>query len=82
MRFRMHRGSLDESMKTTVNVDGRAGLAAHIREKFIDLGPIFEDHQLTVDPYNGDDDRIGWNDVHIVTIIGYGVVGFCEGPAK
>lgn len=82
MRFRMHRGSLDESMKTVVNVDGRAGLAAHIREKFSDLGPIFEDHQLTIDPYSGDDDRICWKDVHIVTIIGYGVVGFCEGSAR
>lgn len=80
MRFRMHRGSLDESMKTVIDVDGFNGLAAHIREKFIDFGPTFDDSQLKIKAYGGDDARIGWRDVHIVTIDGYGVVSFCEGP--
>ncbi len=86
MKFRFHRGALDDSMETMIEVapiDGsvRAGLLAAIRKEYAALGPDFADGQLRVAPYFGDDDRIGWKDVHIVSIDGYGVVGFCEGPA-
>jgi hypothetical protein len=75
IKFREHRGSLAESMKTVVEVDGRAGLLAHIRRLFSDFGPKFADEQLHITAY-GDDDRIDWQDIYIVTIDGYGVVGF------
>ena len=78
-RFRMHRGSLADSLETTVEVDDRSALLAHIRDSFKDFGPNFTDDQLRVEPY-GEDKRIDWKDHHIVTIDGYGVVGMCEGP--
>lgn len=80
MKFRMHREYLTDSMKTATEVDGRAGLLTHIRNEFADIGPSFQDNQLWIKPYGGDDKRIGWKDVHIVIIEGYGPVGFCEGP--
>lgn len=83
MRYRPHKGSLADSVALTIEVDGRAGLIAHIREE---LAPYpewdgFDGFTVRQQPYCGADDRIGWKNVHIVTIDGYGVVGFCEGPA-
>lgn len=60
----------------------REALVAHVRAEFAAWPTMDNFHfdQLRVSPYYGDDDRIGWRDVHIVTIDGYGVVGFTEGP--
>jgi hypothetical protein len=70
-----------ESLALTVEVDGRAGLIAYIRTalrpSYMDDG--FPDHAVNLQSYFGDDDRIGWRDVHIVILGGYGVIGFCEG---
>ena len=81
MRYRPHRGSLADSMALVVDVDSRAGLIRQLRSE---LEPWarddFVDDKVRVTPYYGDDDRIGWKDVHIVTLDGYGVLGFCEGP--
>ena len=82
MKYRPHKGSLADSMALAVKVDGRAGLVAQIRKE---LAPYpqwdgFDEFTVRVSPYYGDDDRIGWKDVHIVTFDGYGVLGFCEGP--
>lgn len=82
MKFRFHRGALADSMATMIEVDGRDGLLGAIRRAFEDYGPEFADDQLHVMPYCGDDQRIGWKNVHIVTIDDYGVVGFCEGPLQ
>jgi hypothetical protein len=82
MRYRPHRGGLAESIAETVNVKGRAGLIAHLRYNWRNWEVVqFSDDQVRVEPYGGDDDRCGWKDVHIVTIDGAGVQGFCEGPA-
>lgn len=80
MKFREHRGSLDESMETCVELDDRADLVAHMRRQLAHYYFEFEDAQLKVEPY-AIDKRIGWLDTHIVTIDGYGVVGFTDGPA-
>jgi hypothetical protein len=39
----------------------------------------FKDEDLKVAPYGGVDKRCGW-DTYIVTIEGYGVMGFTDGP--
>jgi hypothetical protein len=82
MRYRPHRGGLADSVALTVEVDGRAGLINHLRGE---LGPwtgtALMPDTVRITAYGGDDDRIGWKNVHIVTIDGYGVMGFCEGPA-
>lgn len=83
MRYRPHRGGLAESAAETVELDGRSGLVKHLRQHWKDWPTVaFSDSQVRVAPYGGDDDRIGWKDVHIVTIDGTGVQGFCEGPVK
>ncbi len=60
-------------MKECVEVEGRAGLLKHIRENVHPL-PEFEDDAVLVEPYT--------QDLYIVYLPGYGVLGFCEGPAK
>ena len=78
-RFRPHRGCLMDAMKEVVEVEGRAGLIEHLRSKHPNFGPKFESESLSIEPYGGDDDRIGWKNVHIVVLSDWGPVGFCEG---
>lgn len=82
MRFRSHRGGLGESLATTVDVADVKALAEHIRTTLPAWGFGKDVSNLEIEPYGGDDDRIGWKDVHIVTIDGWGVVGFCEGKPR
>ncbi len=86
MRYRPHKGSLADSLAEVVEVDGRAGLIEYLLDELAPYpgwsGAAFMPDTVRISPYYGDDDRIGWKDVHIVTIDGYGVMGFCEGPAE
>lgn len=81
MKFRPHRRLLADAMAEAVEVADGAELLAHIRKLFADFGPDFKDDQLRAAAFYGDDDRIGWKNVHIVTIDGYGVVGFTDDPS-
>lgn len=80
MKFREHRGGLAESMETTIELEDRAALIAHCRALLDQWYFSFRDEDLSVEPY-GRDERIGW-DTHIVTIKGYGVMGFTDGGAE
>jgi hypothetical protein len=81
-RYRPHRGSLSDSIADTVEVDGMAGLVAHLRSTWpYSDGAQLSDEQVKVRPYGGDDPRCGWKDVHIVLIDG-SAIGFCEGPIE
>lgn len=82
MRFRPHRRLLTDSLAEAIDVDGRAGLLAHLMTDF-DYWPsmLVSDEKLRISWYCNEDERCGWKDVHIVTLAGYGIVGFCEGPA-
>jgi hypothetical protein len=79
MKFRPHKGQLADSLAEMIEVNGRDGLIAHIRKE---LAPFemddFDDRALHIQLYYGDDDRIGWKNVSIVTLDGYGVIGFVE----
>lgn len=84
MKFREHRGGLAESMATVVEVADRAALVAHVKgllTPFAFGGDIGAG--LDVRPYDPLrlDERIGWY-THIVTLEGYGVLGFTDGPLK
>lgn len=76
-KFREHRGSLDESMKTVVELPDRAALLAHINTFLEPWGEKVEDSQLQVTKHCYDS-RIEW-DTHIVTGPN-GVLGFTNGP--
>jgi hypothetical protein len=78
MKFREHRRFLDEAMETVVEVADRAALVEHIRTLLEPWGRTVTDGDLVIAPY-AHDDRIGW-DTYIVTIKGYGVIGFTNGP--
>jgi len=77
--FRKHKGMLEDSMATLMTVDSKAELMAMTRKELEPWGFDFKDESFLIEPYCSDP-RIGWGDVHIVTIDGYGVVGFTNGP--
>ena len=81
MKFREHRGSLDDSMKTLVEVKDREELMAHlvrILEPWPTAPPVTAE-TVKIEPYIYDY-RLGW-DSYIVTLKDYGVLGFTDGPA-
>lgn len=76
IRFREHRGSLEDSMATCVDVADMSELHARL---FQVLG--LPKGKVTVTPY-ARDERIDWLDTHVVHIEGYGVAGFTSGMPK
>lgn len=73
MKFREHRGTHEDSMKTAVEVENFDALVAHIQKIAAPWGVHVEPLSVQVKPYIGE--------THIVTINGYGVFGFTDGPA-
>ena len=82
MRFREHRGSLADSIKTLVELQDRTDLLRHCRRLLDPWHYRFYEDQFHVEHYCGRDTRLdpSWEDTHIVTIDGYGVMGFTDGP--
>jgi hypothetical protein len=84
-RFREHRGGLAESMETMVYMTTMAELKAHCRQKLWNFD-VPENNlrfdEIKVEPYGTHcwpDERIGWLETWIVTMPGYGVLGFTDG---
>lgn len=82
MKFRAQRGSLASSMKTEVELKDRAALLDHCHRlvwPFI----VFLDEDLDVALYDPNPDfRAGWSRTYVVTIAGYGVIGFTDVPPE
>lgn len=81
IRFREHRGGLAESMATLVELEDRDALVAYVQKllrPFTDVRP----EQVEVKPYSGADPRIGWARTLVVTVEGYGVIGFADGSGQ
>lgn len=81
MKFREHRGSLDDAMATLVEMDpDRESLMAHLSKiygpKWLALMPDVS--LIKVEHYYGPDPRIGWKDTWIVSLPGFGVLGFTD----
>lgn len=76
MLFREHRSTLADSMATTIPLaSDKQSLVKHINSLNIFLdNRVITEEEVIVKPY-GFDDRIKW-DSHIVTILGFGVIGF------
>jgi len=82
MKFREHRGGYAESMATVIELPDRAALVAHV-QKLLALYPgalLVTNERLRVEKYIFDA-RNGWH-THIVTLDGYGVLGFTNGPVR
>jgi hypothetical protein len=81
MRFREHRGGLAESLETTVMLDDRAALLAHLARLLADYptaAPLVSEKTVHV-KHLIYDNRCDW-DTYIVTVDDYGVMGFTDGP--
>jgi hypothetical protein len=74
-KFRPHRASLDEAMLEVREFETQEALREHLAAEFSGTGLNMSD-DIVVKPY-GHDARIDW-DTHIVTIEGFGVVGFTD----
>ena len=85
MKFREHRGDLKDSMATCVTVADTAALMAHIADIFQEpmmRGFPYLPEKVHVSEYDREpDSRIGWARTYIVTIDGYGVLGFTDEAA-
>lgn len=77
-KVREHRGSLADAMETVFEVQDFAGLVDHMRKTLEPYGKLVKPEDVKVEYYTRDD-RIGW-DTYIVSIDGYGVWGFTNGP--
>lgn len=76
MIFREHRGGLDESMATCVELKDRAALLFYI-SKLLSPWAKVTDESLHVSKYNTNgDSRIDWKELYIVSVDGYGVIGW------
>lgn len=73
-QFREHRGSLEDSLATCVQIFDMADLEQHLFKKL-----ALPRGTLKVTPYCRDERLAGWLDTHVVTIEGYGVAGFTNG---
>jgi peptidoglycan hydrolase-like protein with peptidoglycan-binding domain len=97
-RLREHRGSLAASLETTVEFVGHDELVKIIQEALRPYGLSVAPGMVKVEKYGAStgsaselstgsgqdsawDYRIGW-DTHIVTVDGYGVYGFTDGPVE
>ena len=87
MRFREHRGQLDDSMATLVTVRDRQELVEHCKKVLEPYNEWNLFHEIKFDQleikeyFMQPDKRIGWEHTYLVTIPGYGVMGFCDEPA-
>jgi hypothetical protein len=87
MKLRQHRGGFQESMETTIEIEPtKAALLQAITNSDMRGLPLdLTEDQVTVEPYtfgpyqSSHDPRNGWN-THIVTLQGWGVFGFTDGP--
>ena len=80
VKFREHRGSLVEAMNTVINVQNKKDLIEIIKDQLSPYSHGLDINNETVEIKPcGFDDRIKWN-THILTLKGYGVLGFTDAP--
>ena len=74
-KFRFHRGSLTDSIKTMIEITSKEELCDAINKEFENLGMSFSFDDLEIS-YYAEDKRINWDKEYIVKIPNLGVVGF------
>lgn len=78
MRMREHRHAIEDSIATTLEVEGREDFFRHIFDTLGKKGVVVTDDMVHLTHY-GFDDRTGW-DEHIIVVDHFGVFGFTDGP--
>ena len=79
-RFYWHRGSLEESVNTAVSVNDFEDLYQVIKKYLLDFGIPLNKHDIDIKFYCFDD-RIK-EKRYIVTVAGYGIVGWVNKDLK
>lgn len=79
MRFRFHRGTLEDSLKTLVNFKNKEELYKIICDSFKDFDFKFNIENIEF-KHQGYDERCNW-DTYLVHIKNYGVIGQSDGRA-
>jgi hypothetical protein len=82
MLFREHRGGLSESLETQVRLTDRTSLVAHVSRMLDPFGFRYGDRAkpLKVEYYGKHNRSTNWKETWIVTLPGYGVLGFTNAP--
>jgi hypothetical protein len=81
MKFREHKGSLDVSMRTLIEFDSKRALVTHIQNLLAPYRVTVSPDDIKASLYGSSGDaRIGWEKTYIVTVKGYGVIGFSDAP--
>lgn len=80
--FRFHKGQLDESMKTAVEVKNLKDIELRVKDYFCDFGADVKYVEISTSPMN-DEDRLGceWKDTYYVighTTDAQFVAGMCN----
>jgi hypothetical protein len=77
--FRHHRSSLEDSMKTAIEVRSIDDLVLELQKRFTFW--VIKPSDIHIEEYMPwADTRIGWEKTYLVTLSGKGVVGFTNGP--
>lgn len=79
MRYRPQRGGLAEAMALSVDLEDFNALVQHMRTTE-GVPATADPATMSITPYGGDDDRIGWKDVHLVSW--EGGIGYIEGNPR
>ncbi len=67
MKYRPHRGLLEDSMREVSDLHDRAELVRLLAKDMAKWGYKIEDADVRIEPYGGVDERTGWQ-THIVTM--------------
>ena len=80
MKFRETRGTLAESMETMVELPDRASLIEHVQDILDRICPEKQDaSRIEITLHRSEPDcRIGWKQTSLVTLEGWGVLGFTD----
>jgi hypothetical protein len=78
MRIRENRPTIEDSISTTLEIEGREQMVRHIFDTLGKKGVVVTDEMVHVSHY-GFDDRIDW-DEHIIVVDRFGVFGFTDAP--
>jgi len=79
-KLRDHKGTLEDAMQTVREIQTFGDLMKDINANLSPYVGLIAAERVSVNRYYFDD-RIKW-DTHIVTIAGYGVYGFTDGPVE
>jgi hypothetical protein len=80
MKFREHKGGLEDSMATVVELKDRDELNWHIAKLLAPWDRIVLPTMIHAEAY-GYDPRVDWV-TWLITVDGYGVVGYTDGEPK